>query len=144
MILLEKKESINSILNIGIEHFDVHQIVHSYLYFNGYFKTLDSFEQSTSLERNETFLLKKTNQDEIIIEENKKEIDEEEIKNNINDSTNDIKDLKENLINRKISNEMSSVMRKESCFSDVFDFNKENSIDMGMIKSIIYLILFIF
>lgn len=67
--------------------FSIHQIVHSYLYHQGYYQTLDCFEKIAALSRDNTVILKKTKE----IEEEpknhalngKKSIEiEEEIKEN--------------------------------------------------------------
>ena len=60
MILEEKKEGIQSILKQPINHYSLHQIVQSYLYFNGYADTLKAFEKSAQIEREDIVLLKDT------------------------------------------------------------------------------------
>jgi hypothetical protein len=81
MILNQKQEGIKSILQQEISPFDVHKIVHSYLYFNGFFDTLASFEKTTQITRGETCLAKKLDVQAL---ENARgeELEEESIVNN--------------------------------------------------------------
>lgn len=58
-ILEEKQEGIKSIMSQPIDHYTIHQIVHSYLLFHGYSKTLDAFEKSAQIERKDTKLITK-------------------------------------------------------------------------------------
>ena len=57
MILEEKKEGIQNILKQPINHYSLHQIVQSYLYFNGYSNTLKAFEKSAQINREDIVLL---------------------------------------------------------------------------------------
>ena len=58
-ILQEKQEVVKSILSQPINHYTIHQIVHSYLLFHGYAKSLDAFEKAAQIDRNDTKLIKK-------------------------------------------------------------------------------------
>lgn len=58
-ILKEQKEGIRSILDQEVHSYDIHQIVHSYLYFNGYFETLQAFEKACQFQRSNTYLIPK-------------------------------------------------------------------------------------
>ena len=58
-ILAEKQEGVKNIISQPIDHYTIHQIVHSYLLFHGYSKTLDSFENAAQIERKDTKLIKK-------------------------------------------------------------------------------------
>lgn len=48
------------ILSLDINSFSIHQIVHSYLYHQGYYQTLDCFEKIAALSRDNTVILKKS------------------------------------------------------------------------------------
>jgi len=48
------------ILSLDIDSFKIHQIVHSYLYHQGYYQTLECFEKIADLSRENTAILKKT------------------------------------------------------------------------------------
>ena len=52
-ILLARSE----ILTLSINSYDVHQIVQSYLYYHGYYKTLDCFEKITELPKENTQII---------------------------------------------------------------------------------------
>lgn len=56
LILDEKRDSVKSILKQPINHYSLHQIVHSYLNFNGYANTLEAFEKSAQIERKDVGL----------------------------------------------------------------------------------------
>ena len=57
MINAEKKRIIEEIEKKNIDSFEIHQIIHSYLYFYGYFETLDSFEKNSNIKRNQSSLI---------------------------------------------------------------------------------------
>lgn len=54
----DKQESIQRILQQPIDHYTIHQIVHSYLLFHGYSQTLESFEKAAQIDRKDTKLTK--------------------------------------------------------------------------------------
>lgn len=56
LILDEKRDSVKSILKQPINHYSLHQIVHSYLNFHGYANTLEAFEKSAQIERKDVGL----------------------------------------------------------------------------------------
>ena len=56
LILDEKRESVKSILKQPINHYSLHQIVHSYLNFHGYAHTLEAFEKAAQIERRDVGL----------------------------------------------------------------------------------------
>jgi len=58
VVLEEKRDGIRSILKQPINHFSLHQIVQSYLYFHGYEDTLEAFEKTAQIERKDIILLK--------------------------------------------------------------------------------------
>lgn len=57
-ILQEKKTMTKEILGQSIDHYTMHQIVHSYLLFHGYAKTLEAFEKVTQIQRKDAVLMK--------------------------------------------------------------------------------------
>jgi len=57
-ILEEKKSAIQIIMQENVSHYDLHEIVHSYLYHNGYFETLMAFEKNANLQKQNIKLLK--------------------------------------------------------------------------------------
>jgi hypothetical protein len=73
MVEIEIKEVINEILSQNLNPYDIHQIVHSYLYINGYGNTLDAFERNCLMGRDEVYVPKDN-------EMRKNAIDEENIK----------------------------------------------------------------
>jgi len=77
MILEEKREEIQNILSQPINHYSLHQVVHSYLNFHGYANTLEAFEKAAQMERQDIGLPRKHVLEEV--EDKKKEliIDEE-------------------------------------------------------------------
>jgi len=56
MILEEKREGVRSIIKQPINHYSLHQIVHSYLNFHGYANTLEAFEKAAQIERKDVGL----------------------------------------------------------------------------------------
>lgn len=58
LIMEDKQESIQRILQQPIDHYTIHQIVHSYLLFHGYSQTLESFEKAAQIDRKDTKLTK--------------------------------------------------------------------------------------
>lgn len=56
MILEEKREGVKSIIKQPINHYSLHQIVHSYLNFHGYANTLEAFEKAAQIERKDVGL----------------------------------------------------------------------------------------
>ena len=71
MIVVETNEIINEILSQKLNLYDVHQIVHSYLYINGYGSTLDAYERNCLMGRDEVYV-RKENEKQNIEEENVK------------------------------------------------------------------------
>lgn len=53
----QKSDIIQDILKQEIQNYDVYQIVHNYLFFNGYFETLKAFETACKYERGNVFLI---------------------------------------------------------------------------------------
>lgn len=95
MILEEKREEIQNILSQPINHYSLHQVVHSYLNFHGYANTLEAFEKAAQMERQDIGLPRKHVLEEV--EDKKKEliIDEEFEDNFKNLHHNELKDAKE-------------------------------------------------
>ncbi len=58
LVLEDKQDSIQRILKQPIDHYTIHQIVHSYLLFHGYSQTLESFEKAAQIDRKDTKLPK--------------------------------------------------------------------------------------
>jgi len=56
LVLDEKRESVKTILKQPINHYSLHQIVHSYLNFHGYANTLEVFEKTAQIERTDVGL----------------------------------------------------------------------------------------
>lgn len=56
LVLDEKRESAKTILKQPINHYSLHQIVHSYLNFHGYANTLEVFEKTAQIERKDVGL----------------------------------------------------------------------------------------
>ncbi|KAL4503315.1 hypothetical protein ABPG72_000921 [Tetrahymena utriculariae] len=59
----EKEAILQIILENEVHHYDIHQVVQSYLYFNGYFETLNAFESASKMQRESTHLIVKDNID---------------------------------------------------------------------------------
>ncbi|EAS00335.2 Ran-binding protein in the microtubule-organising centre protein (macronuclear) [Tetrahymena thermophila SB210] len=59
----EKEAILQIILENEVHHYDIHQVVQSYLYFNGYFETLNAFESASKMQRESTHLIVKDNVD---------------------------------------------------------------------------------
>ncbi|KAL4455019.1 hypothetical protein ABPG74_006401 [Tetrahymena malaccensis] len=57
----EKEAILQIILENEVHHYDIHQVVQSYLYFNGYFDTLNAFEQASKMQREQTHLIMNDN-----------------------------------------------------------------------------------
>ena len=54
----DKKAITQDILSQPLDHYTMHQIVHSYLLFHGYSQTLEAFEKATQIQRKDTQLKK--------------------------------------------------------------------------------------
>lgn len=59
LILDEKRENVKGILKQPINHYSLHQLVHSYLNFHGYANTLEAFEKAAQIERRDVGLPRK-------------------------------------------------------------------------------------
>jgi len=59
LIMEEKRENVKGILKQPINHYSLHQIVHSYLNFHGYANTLEAFEKAAQIERRDVGLPRK-------------------------------------------------------------------------------------
>ncbi|KRX04794.1 Concanavalin A-like lectin/glucanases superfamily [Pseudocohnilembus persalinus] len=57
----EKKKGVSSVMEQELPIYQIHEIVHSYLYFQGYFDTLKEFESACQLNRDNVFLMKNDN-----------------------------------------------------------------------------------
>jgi len=55
----EKRENVKGILKQPINHYSLHQLVHSYLNFHGYANTLEAFEKAAQIERRDVGLPRK-------------------------------------------------------------------------------------